>query len=59
MKILFLAIILFFLSGCAGFYYEKHFSLEGEGIKVPYGFLTSIKGDKIKVSRDVIIGQKK
>ncbi len=54
-RILACLVIAFFLGGCAGLYIEKHLSIEGKDLVVPYGF-TSIKGKNIKITRDVYIG---
>ena len=52
----YLLILTLLLTGCISI--EKHLVIEGEGIKVPYG-LTSIKGDKIKITRDFYMNVEK
>ena len=55
MKLLSIVLVLCLLGGCAGLYIEKHLTIEGKDLVVPYG-LTSIKGKNIKITRDVYIG---
>lgn len=53
-----LALIGITCSGCAGFQIERSFTIEGEGISVPYQ-LGSIKGEKIKLTRTARYGFEK
>lgn len=45
-------------SGCAGIQVERSFTIEGEGISVPYQ-LGVINGDKIKITRTARYGFEK
>jgi len=55
MKFMVLGLILLLTIGCTQAYIEKHLMIEGDDIVVPINAISTVKGKKVKFTRDVII----